>query len=349
MYMVGRTIYPPKVINNLETYIMSISISFCGGAGALISRYLPDNMPEWTNNPTIRYLDTSESERSFIRSNCPFFLFKDPDVKCGSGGLRASKALLVKDQLPSFVVEHPHADINIVVVSSSGASGAVIAHQLIESMLAEKKKVIVLVSQSPTTIVRAANSYKTLMGFRSLASKFQNSIVGYVYDAAGGFDDADRYLVQDLTVLLYFLSGKISGVDESDTEVLLSPEKLPDVNYKPDLYSLNILFEDKYDLETTPMSIMTLSPVGGIDDIGSGAPVSFSGIVDQAVYDKMFSNDGGQPVVSLAIFNSHVPTWMTQLSKKIDLYKQRLDTQRIVKTEVPKGIDLSQHDGDLLL
>lgn len=327
---------------------MSIGIHFLGGAGTLVSRFLPLDLPTWAGSPVIRYIDTSESEKKFVRKGAVFTLFSDSDTMKGSGGLRASKSNMIKEQLPGYIVDNPHCDINIVVVSSTGASGAVIAHHLVDNMLAAGKKVILLVSQSPTTMVRAANSLKTLMGFRAIASKHKNSIVGYVYDATSGFEQSDRYLVQDLTVLLYFLSGNVEGVDESDINVLLSPEKLPDMEYKPDLYSLNILFENKYESEFIPMSILTLSPVGGTDDIGSNAPVSYSGIIDTSIYETIYSSNGGEPVLSLAIYNSHVPTWLTSLSRKIDMYKQKLDVQRTVKTELPKGIDLTSQD-DLFL
>lgn len=328
----------------------NVNVYFCGGAGALISRFLPEKLPEFCARPKLHYLDTSESEKGFHRQDAKFTLFQEKEVKAGSGGVRAGKSDIIKAHLPSFLVDNPHGDINVVVVSTSGASGAVIAHYLIADMLAHGKKVIVLISQSPTTYVRAGNSLKSLLGMRQLAKKHKNSIVGSVYEANGSFEQSDRYLVQDLTVILHFLNGKLQGVDDSDVEVLLSPERLPDMEYESDFYSIALLFENRYNLETAPLSILTLSPPGGTDNIGSGATVTYSGIVDEAAYTKMYaSTDGAEPVVSLAVFDCDVPSWITGLSRQIDTLKQRLDVKRPVKTELPKHLDMSHTDGDLIM
>jgi hypothetical protein len=318
-----------------------VNLYFCGGAGALISRFLPEKIPEFCAKPTIHYLDTSDSEKSFHRPDGKFTMFYEAEVKSGSGGVRSGKVDLIRTHLPGFVVDNPHADINIIVVSTSGASGAVISHFLAEDMVKQGKKVIVLISQSPTTYVRAGNSLKSLMGYRHLATKHKNSIVGWVYEAIGAFEASDRYLVQDLTVLLHLLNGKIQGVDDSDLETMLSPERLPDMEYAADFYSLSLLFENRYQLETSPISILTLSPPGSVDDIKSGAVQTYSGVVDEEAYSKMYAADSGEPVLSLAVFDCHVPSWLTALSRAVDALKQRIDVKRVAKTEISKNVDLS--------
>ena len=326
----------------------TVNIVFCGGAGSLIGRFLPEQLPAFCAKPTIHYLDTSESEKGFHRKDGKFTMFTDKAIKAGSGGLRDGKADLIKRYLPAFIVENPHADINILVVSISGASGAVISHLLAADMLREGKKVIVLASQSPTTYLRAANSLKSLMGYRMLASRFGNSVMGYVYDAKGNFEQADRYLAQDLTVLLHLFNGNIQGVDDSDLQVLLSPERLPDMDYAPDFYSINLLFTNTYGLENPPVSILTLSPAGGTDNIGSGAMANYSGIIDVEAYKKMYAveDDGSEPVLSLAVFDTDLPAWISDLSVLIDRQKQKLSTRVATAATMPRHMTVQQPTGD---
>lgn len=327
----------------------NVNLYFCGGAGALISRFLPEKLPDFCVKPTIHYLDTSDSEKNFHRPDGKFTMFHETEVKSGAGGIRAGKVDLIRSHLPAFVVDNPHADINIIVVSTSGASGAVISHYLAEDMVKHGKKVIVLASQSPTTYVRAGNSLKSLMGYRHIATKHKNSIVGWVYESLGAFEASDRYLVQDLIVLMHLLNGKIQKVDESDIEALLSPERLPDMSYAADFYSISLLFENKYELESSPISILTLSPPGSVDDIGSGAVQTYSGVVDEEAYAKMYSSEGTEPMLSLAVFDCHLPGWLTALSRAVDSLKQRIDVKRSAKTEISTNVNLSNTTDDGLI
>lgn len=334
----------------------NVNVYFCGGAGSLIGRFLPAQIPDFCAQPNIYYLDTSESEQAFHRPDGKFTLIQEKTAKAGSGGLRDGKSDLIKRHLPSFIVDNPHADTNIVVLSTTGASGAVISHYLVADMLKEGKKVIILASQSPTAYHRASNSYKTLTGYRILASKYKNSIVGYLYDAKNDFSQADRYLAQDLILLLHMFNGRIQGVDASDLQVLLSPERMPDMAYAPDFYTINWIFAKEYNLESPPMSILTLSPPGGTDNIGSGAMVNYSGIIDEVAYKKIYASDipgdtGGEPVLSLAVFDTDLPVWLSELSTLIDRMKQRLDTRVNTQASAPKHMHMqaASDDDDLII
>ena len=96
------------------------------------------------------------------------------------------------------------------------------------------------------------------------------------------------------------------------------------MEYRPDFYSINILFSATYSLESPPLSILTLSPPGGTDNIGSGAMCNYSGIIDLEAYQKMYamSEDGSEPVLSLAVFDTDLPMWLSDLSSIIDKQKQ---------------------------
>lgn len=329
----------------------NVNVYFCGGAGALISRFLPAEIPEFCVKPTIHYLDTSESEKSFHRKDGKFTLFQEKVAKAGSGGLREGKSDLIKRHLPSFIVENPHADTNIIVVSTTGASGAVISHYLVADMLKEGKKVIILASQSPTTFHRASNALKSIQGYRNLSLKYKNSSVGYVYDAKGDFTQADRYLAQDLVLLLHMFNGRIQGLDPSDLQILLSPERLPEMGYPADFYTINWIFSEDYNLENPPVTILTLSPPGGTDNIGSGAMSNYSGIIDEEAYKKIYASDtpgdtGGTPVLSLAVFDTDLAVWISELSALIDRLKQKLDTRVHTKATLPRHIVMQEASGD---
>lgn len=327
----------------------SVGLFYLGGAGALISRLLPEKIYDFCVKPHIHYLDTSESELAFHRKDGTFYLFKgEESEKSGSGGVRSTKVDLVKEAMPAFMVEHPLYDINILVFSSSGASGAVIAQWLIHALLHEGKQVIVLISQAPSTFVRASNSLKTLLNFGKLAKRHNRSLVGSMYESANSFTQADTYLTQDLVVLLHFLSNQLVGVDASDIEVLLSPERLPDMGYQPDFYSLQLLFENQYGLDGSPLAIMTLSELGGVEDIGSGAPITYSGIVDAEAYKVVYASDN-PPVLSLAVFDTDVPSWINSLSRRVDTMKQRLDVKKSTRVELPKALSLSANMDDMIV
>ena len=325
-----------------------VNLYFAGGAGALISRLLPKQWPEFCASPDCFYLDTSNSEQVYHRADFIYEQIQAPETKAGSGGLRGSKVELIKEHIPRFMVKHPPADVNIIVVSSSGASGAVIAHFLLNEILAQGKKAIILVSQAPNNFLRATNSLKFLMGVRSLANHHQNSAVGYVYESNGNsFKEADNNLIQDLIILLHFFSGKVGGVDSTDLEILLSPDKLPDLDMPYGLYSMGMIFDKEYTGEVSPISILTLSDVGGMDDIGSGAGINFSGITDQNMLTSL--GMGEDAVLSLAIYNHHLPMWVNNLSEAVDRLKTDMDGRKTPKLHEPKTIKLQTTDNDIII
>ena len=105
---------------------------------------------------------------------------ESPDGKIpkGSGKVRARNNEVIKPLIPKIVHQFkPSDDLNIIITSASGGSGAVYAQHLLNHFLEKNKPVIVFVVSSTSSVIEVENSIKTLKSFQQSASRFRTPVV----------------------------------------------------------------------------------------------------------------------------------------------------------------------------
>lgn len=198
-----------------------VRIYACGGTGVNIV-----NMLEATNTSglaayDIAYIDSSDS--NLVQSANTYRI---PDMN-GAGKEREVMLPPAQREVPNILVKYEPSDVNILVSSAGGATGAVIATVLAEEIWARGKRVIFFVVGSSESKKTAENTRKHLSTLNGIARKHGHASVVF-YDTNEDNSrrtQVDRSMVQGLTAFLDLYSGNHRELDTKDVENWLFLEK----------------------------------------------------------------------------------------------------------------------------
>jgi len=330
--------------------MFDINVFFLGGAGSIsASGFVP---PPWATNVNYISIDTSESESKLLTSDVidkldlETILITDNGIH-GSGGVRGFKNDLINTSIDSVLLKYQDAEINILVYSGSGASGSMLAYHITDRLL-PTSSVIHLCSQSTSSLTRTNNALKNIISLDKLTNTHGKSISMGLYEPDHhGFKAMDTYIRQDLSVLLAFTSDEVIGVDSADLRSLMAPETIPDISADPKLYILRVTLGDTYDDTHHPVTILTLSDIGGIDDIQSNSAITYSGALPLEVSDII--TDGiDSNVISLSLIDT-ASEFISTIGRKAEKLQKARHATKLSKS----NIDIPNHitptgDGPLL-
>lgn len=198
----------------------------CGGAGINIAKqYLKGDEKVLGQADIVPgFLDTSESNiKELTKSSESVFLVTKPasngeNSARGSGKKRAENFNEIKAQAKAMLQQIPPLELNIIVSSGSGGTGAMIAAVLASELITMKRAFVVLLigsGEDKTALDNTVGAIKTLEGIRTV----QNHPVNYSYffnHRQTGRAGADEAVHEMISVWRFFASGENEEMDEQD-------------------------------------------------------------------------------------------------------------------------------------
>lgn len=191
----------------------NITIYGLGGAGCNIASMFEElrNSSEVGMadvNPV--YVDTSGSNMKPGMDPKSFFRFEDPNGDGevdGSGGIRATNAALIQQQIPMLLEKHRPGYATIVVSSASGGSGSVISPLLVRELVERGTKLLVVITiGDDATNTRIQNTLNTIAGFEMICEDTQSTI------ALAYFQNTEKKQRVDVDGDVFELVGKLSAL-----------------------------------------------------------------------------------------------------------------------------------------
>ncbi len=202
----------------------------CGGAGISIgSKVSVDASAPGRASIKVAYFDTSRSDLvDGVDQDCVFIAgehMSDKDGAEGSGKVRGRNNSVIKPLVPKIIHTYkPSDDLNIIICSASGGSGAVYASHLLNYMLENNKPTIVFVVSSVGSLIEVDNSIKTLMSFENAANRAKVPVVvsHWQNDKVTPEGSVDAGILALIDRLLVLHSGENRKLDKEDLKNLLN-------------------------------------------------------------------------------------------------------------------------------
>lgn len=201
-----------------------VSIYSCGGAGIEIGRLLKASIARSGQRDQlalhdIYFIDSSDSN---AQSGSPETTYLIPGMD-GAGKDREIIKKIAMREAPNILQRFPPSDINIMISSSSGASGAVIRTALTEKIWAEGKEVSIFSigsSESRKACENVLADLKTLNGIARVSNRV--SVLSFEDNGAKTQNpEVDEAVIQGVTAMLDLYSGH-RGLDTKDVEQWLN-------------------------------------------------------------------------------------------------------------------------------
>ena len=220
------------------------------------------------------YIDTSKSNLKEDHPHSRTYIINDLD---GSGKVRRENHQQIADCVLDILLNHKPGDLNVVVSSTGGGSGSVIAPSLVNELLARGENVIVVAIGSTDSRIEVDNSIKTLKSYEVIAGKngrpvpmlyFQNS-------KTKKRSDVNKDVIAQLSKVSVLFSKENQELDSADLRNWLNYNKV--TSYQPHLVALDI-----YSNEVTKpnggtvIAVATLAKEGG--DTDTGLPVDYQAV-----------------------------------------------------------------------
>lgn len=224
-----------------------VQLYACGGGGINIGSKVdalvrkPDEVFAEFNTA---FIDTSKSNLHAGVPEEKIYLIKGlktDDEKDGSGQIRATNYEDIDAQTRDILQKFKPSDLNIVLSTGGGGSGAVIANSITSELLAKGAQVIVIIVGDDSTKKWTSNTYKTIESYKHI-SHIRDRAINAFYIQNGPemtrakVDDRVQALVASLC-LLY--SRRNRELDKADLNNWLNYETV--TSHRPGLTALTIV------------------------------------------------------------------------------------------------------------
>lgn len=230
--------------NLIELRQRSITYYAFGGSGINIVRAYRENQPKQADicaQQTFCFADSSISNLEGVEK-AETYLLKGTD---GSGGNRAKNAGAIMAALPELMTEHRPSDLNIVVFSLTGGTGAAGGPLLLEALLAAGHNAVGVCVFSSESTRRLKNGISTLTGLE-LAVQRINRPINLFYrenDRTLTHDENNIQAVFALGALAIMASGRNGSLDSADISNLFDYQNV--THHKPMLTRLEIYAKEE--------------------------------------------------------------------------------------------------------
>lgn len=200
----------------------------CGGGGINIAKeYIADGHTADIAQVDVALIDTSDSN---LADNLVehAWLFNDLD---GSGKIRNSNDKAIAKAIPDILRQFPPGDINIVVFTTSGGSGSVVAPLLIKSLLEDDQVVIGIAMGSHESIRSTENTIGTIKTLDAISRMTDKPVVIHfgMNDHSQPRSNIDRESHLMITSLAVLCSRRNHGLDTADIRSLIQFNKSTDL------------------------------------------------------------------------------------------------------------------------
>jgi hypothetical protein len=268
----------------------------CGGAGINIGSKVAAMLTKQTDQNVFANLDTVylDTSKANLHAGIPADKLYLVDGKDGSGGIRAENYEDIAPRTREILNLFKPADLNIVVSSGGGGTGAVLASCLTSELLGNDKLTIVVMVGDDATKTWTENTLKTIKSYQNIAINTRKKPVVMYYLQNGR--DMNRAAVdarvQDLvSALLLLFSRRNRELDGMDLYNWINFHRV--TSYSPNLVALS-LFTDKVDTDLNKIgnliSITTLAADGLDPTLAKRPEMQKVGFVDGTFNGKTLSS-----------------------------------------------------------
>lgn len=266
-----------------------VAIYGCGGAGInLLAELMESNRTNLADfSPA--FIDSSDS-----MSRAPaehFYRLQNVD---GAGKIRKDIANPVDRELPSILMNHPLADLNLIIFSMGGGTGSVVGPKIAAQAFQEGKAVIFFAVGSHENATTTKNNLATMRTLNGIANA--NDVVSVAFFDSNGnsprSQSVDRSMVLGLQAVLDLYSGRHESLDSSDVENWVKVRQT--VGIAPQLVLLDIKTNRAAVAEIpAPISVGALHAKGEDMSASIAADYGFDGYRrdenDQSLYYVIYS------------------------------------------------------------
>ena len=219
-------------------YNSTISIYACGGAGINICKKFEgeETQPGFAGIIPF-YIDTSKSNIDLNLPEDNVYHIKNLD---GSGKYRRENHTAIADCVKDILLKHKPGDYSIIVSSTSGGSGNIIAGTLLNELIKRGSIVIILAVGSRSSRIEIDNTIKTIKSYAAISKNNNAPVALYYAENKRGekwavVDEDFRTTIKQLACLF---SGDNDGQDFADMRSWVYYNRV--TTHEPGLVFLNI-------------------------------------------------------------------------------------------------------------
>jgi len=196
-----------------------VNVYWCGGAASNISKSVKDL------DVNSFCIDTSVSNLKGI-DDSTVYLVQDID---GAGKLRSKSYESFNGLEEEVLVKFkPSKDLNIVVSSLSGGSGAIISSIVAKKLITEGFNTIIIGIDSKHSIIEIENSIKTLKSYKGISDTSKKSVTVYYVENTSR-KEADQQVIRFINLMSLLTNKALTEeFDTTDLHHFINPEKVTD-------------------------------------------------------------------------------------------------------------------------
>lgn len=216
----------------------TVRIYACGGTGIAIGKKVSDlSLSKGAAVPKIVFCDTSKSDMRVGFEKLDKYILSNID---GAGKRQGEHALPIRNAIPELLEEHPPAELNIIIASTSGGTGSTFSIELAKVLIAAGHPVIIQYVVTSEDGRATQNSINTLKHLNHVSQKSNLPIVLDLTHQQNGSDEAltDKDVTVKIATLLVLGGGHNEGLDTRDVNNFIFFPQVTDV--KPRLLLLDL-------------------------------------------------------------------------------------------------------------
>lgn len=253
-----------------------------GGAGinvgSFFTKFREENPAAGFAEMQAVYIDTSMSNiwnRPEIKSE-DVYLLEDMD---GSGKVRAENYREISERINDMLLKFPPADLNIVLSSTSGGSGSVIAPSLASELLKRERNVVVAAIASTDSRIEIENSVKTLKSYEAISQLREQPVVMLYYEnnKENQRTEVNTSVRNDIVKLAALFSRQNKELDSADLRNWLNYSKV--TKAEPRLVLLDFANGPVESARSQILTVATLAYEGTNTNIGSAVDYQCVGYI----------------------------------------------------------------------
>ena len=275
----------------------TMNIYACGGAGINVARHFEKfrkttNQADHADDKVFArtvpiYLDASDANVKNDPNIPSDFTFIIPEKK-GSGKIRGENSDAIAESVLPILQKFKPADVSVVLSSTSGGSGSVIAPLLVNELISRGHPVIVIGIGSESSILELNNTSKTIKSYESISQRRKVPIcmLFHTNNVPGGRKEVDEAVVQQITKLAALFSQCNRELDYKDLENWLYFNRV--TSFQPKLCLMDFYNGEISNLKNGQViTVATLAPEGQNSSCGEDVEYQTVGYVSEEQNQKM--------------------------------------------------------------
>ena len=322
-----------------------VRIYSAGGCGiGIVSYFEQDRGKTQEGSASLHpvYVDTSRS--ALIGkdiANEHFYKLEGDDGQVdGSGGLRGDNAAGITERNLEILQAFPPMDLNIIVSSASGGSGAVFAYSLARELIARDKVVVCLLVGADDSRQQIENTTKALVSYENIVHEFEKPLV--VHYTQNGRDgtvaEVDKRIRDVIATLTMLFSRQNEKLDSRDLYNWVNFNRV--TSYAPQVGVLSI---HKGQVKTTNeslISVVTLNP--DMENTKLDQPVDYQRVgIPTFIKEELYA---GQYPIHYAITDGFLDGVVKDLRKQTKEYVSNA-AARVVRNKLSDGTETKTKTG----